>query len=284
VSKLPGGEIKSNLGDLLRCMVLLGNIGNNFLWLTDSKGQRLLQRFIDPARIALIDNSLKSYQFSSHLKIFYLDNYIHNSYLGRFLKGEWNGYIVGSNGTVVPANKKINLIEPYVKCENDGSWQQSLIEGVGFRWEKQDYPLQLKQCAEVFDVGLNWNVHPQWTSKQWSKLSWIALHDKLKTCVSVSWQDGLNNIEKYMDWMSSCKIIVTCDTLGLHLASALRKKVVAIIGSTENREFSYGRIKFIRPPDRECIPCNKPVCTDFTKCLDSISVEKVLESINKIIM
>ena len=62
--------------------------------------------------------------------------------------------------------------ESYAEPKLDQTWQQSLVEGMGFTWKEQDYPTPAIKTPETFDVGLNWNVHPDWTSKLWSKASW----------------------------------------------------------------------------------------------------------------
>ena len=72
---------------------------------------------------------------------------------------------------------------------------------------------------------------------------------------------------------------LTQDTLGLHLASALRKKVVAVVGPTENREFSYGRVVSLKPDPRGCMPCNLPACKVGKECLSEITVECVADTV-----
>lgn len=277
-SKLPNGELKSNFGDLIRSTVLLNCIGDDFIWLTDSRSVGLLKWFVDCDKIVVFKDSLGNLTFSENLNIYNLDNYIANEKLFVQLKGKWHGY-TKKNGVFGPGNELIEYTEPYRKIRNtklEGfSWQQALVEGTGFSWEEQDFPKVKINGKEKFDVGLNWYVHPTWKSKHWPKKSWKKLETILKKSNSVSWQQGLNNFDKYILWLSSCKLIVTCDTLGLHLASALRKKVVAIVGPTENNEYSYGRIFFVRPQRLDCMPCNQPECKRSKNCLDTIPPNEV---------
>ena len=45
----------------------------------------------------------------------------------------------------------------------------------------------------------------------------------------ISWQQGHKNLSKYIDWINSCRLIVTCDSLGQAVAQALGKKVVTFM-------------------------------------------------------
>ena len=282
MSKLPGGELKSNLGDLLRCTVLLECMGSDFLWITDAVGKALLDGFIGPGKIALIEEGLEIFSFSPDLKVFNLDNFASNADFFGSIRGEWKGYVWEGGNEIVPENRLLEAIQPYSGYELECSWQEALVRGMGFEWHQQDYANYVNGVDEVVDVGLNWNVHPEWTSKHWPKSSWEGLYDALKAKGrTVSWQEGLNDLSDYIKWVSSCQVVITSDSLGLHLASALRKKVVAIVGPTENYEYSYGRISFVKPLPRECMPCNQPECHEDSKCLDEVSVNTVLEKIDR---
>ena len=82
-----------------------------------------------------------------------------------------------------------------------------------------------------------------------------------------------------MAWMNSCRVIISVETLGLHLASALKKQIIAMIGPASNSEFTYGRMTHVKPPPRECMPCNIPVCNQDTHCMDDISVETMASKV-----
>ena len=96
---------------------------------------------------------------------------------------------------------------------------------------------------------------------------------------SVSYQQGLDSIDEYIRWVSSCQTIVTCDSFGLHLASALRKNVVGIVGPTNCREFPYNRTRFISPKARECMPCNTERCETLEYCMIEVSPERVRDEV-----
>lgn len=128
------------------------------------------------------------------------------------------------------------------KLTNNKIWQEVLIEMVGCEWQEQPYILGYKPKSEkTFDVGFNYKVgskfpHKAWPTEHWKKLEKMLVADKY----SISWQEGLDNLYDYIDWINSCKTLITNDSLGLHIAYALNKKVVAMFGPTNSKEvFPY---------------------------------------------
>ena len=94
----------------------------------------------------------------------------------------------------------------------------------------------------------------------------------------------LDNLYGYMDWINSSKLIVTPDTLGMHLAIALNKKVLALFGPTPHREvYFYNRGKSIFDTKKDCMPCLKASCEHRTNCMENIPVELVYSEIQKFI-
>ncbi len=276
-SRLADGSFKSNLGDLLRASVLDRCLPRNAMWLTDEAGLRLLGAFVDPARIRVLEELDEPLELAPGAEIYQLDDH---ATAARFIRGEhlvWRGFIPEADGRVVPANDRIAGILSYREPGNgDLSWQQSLVEGLGFEWRRQDYPEPRLQIERGFDVGLNHQVHPEWKTKHWDIACWRALAASLTPMRSVSWQQGMSDIQVYLRWLARCRVVVTTDSLGLHLASALGCHVVAITGPTESREFSYGRVRAVRPGARACAPCHAPTCgAGLSTCLDEISPRSV---------
>jgi heptosyltransferase-2 len=85
---------------------------------------------------------------------------------------------------------------------------------------------------------------------------------------SVDWQQGLNNLYDYIDWINSCKKLVTNDSLGLHIALALGKPVVALFGPTNAKEvYMYNNSKYIQKSNINAIKPEEvlDVFIDITK-------------------
>ena len=282
-SKLVNGSLKSNYGDLIISTVLTNCIGDEFIWFTNKDSKQLLKYFIDEKRIITsldeLSNIKKDFNFN---KIYNIDNYVCNQSLFEKIKGVWKGYI-WDGMDLKPENAIINSRTPYVSMTTKKSLQETLVEGMGFKWEKQDYPLPKLKAEEKFDIGLNYGVQKEWTSKQWSMENWENLAKILEKEFTVSWQQGLNNFDEYINWLNSCKLIISCETLGLHLASALRKKVITLSGPIENKEYPYDRLTLIKPFPKGCMPCDSPTCVTNENCLNEITPELVKKKVLEII-
>jgi heptosyltransferase-2 len=85
-------------------------------------------------------------------------------------------------------------------------------------------------------------------------------------------RDGLVSVQ-------ACDVIVTGDSLGMHMGIALKKMVVAWFGPTCAHEIDlYGRgVKILS--DSACSPCWKRVCHKSTMCYDQVDMQKILHAI-----
>ncbi len=131
----------------------------------------------------------------------------------------------------------------HAKINNMKYWQEAIIEMVGGQWREQPYIIGYRPATEeTFDVGFNCMVGKKWPEKAWLVERWTALDEMLlKDNLSVSWQRGLNNLHEYIDWINSCRILITNDSLGLHIALALNKKVIGLFGPSRSEEiYLYG--------------------------------------------
>jgi heptosyltransferase-2 len=89
-----------------------------------------------------------------------------------------------------------------------------------------------------------------------------------------------NSLLQFAGWISRLDLVVSSDTLGMHLAIALKKPVVALFGPTCPQEIDlYGRGAKIFL-GTECSPCYKPSCPDAI-CMSRITPEQVFAEIDK---
>jgi heptosyltransferase-2 len=174
------------------------------------------------------------------------------------------------------------------KKENKKTSQELLFEMVGAKWNGEDYVLGYQsRKKEIFDVGLNTLVGAKWPIKAWPDSNWDKLEERLcQHMLSVSRQDKQpkvvrEDLKAYMDWLNSCRSIVTNDSLGTHLALALRKRVIGLFGPTPDQEYQlYGRGTILLPdPTPSCRPCFKRSCERGRNCMEDITVERVFEEV-----
>ncbi|MCL9821291.1 glycosyltransferase family 9 protein [Helicobacter sp. 14348-15] len=167
-------------------------------------------------------------------------------------------------------------------------WQKVIVEMVGCEWREQEYSLGYKpKPKEKFQVGLNYQVGSKWPTKAMKKEKWEELAALLeKNRISFSWQQGMNNLYDYMDWIAGCDVLVTHDSLGVHLALAMKKSVIVLFGATSGEEiYYYGRGVSVYPKSLdlsgyECIPCYNPTCNKDIHCMDFIEPNDIIVYIN----
>ncbi|MFC1593804.1 glycosyltransferase family 9 protein [Candidatus Omnitrophota bacterium] len=164
-------------------------------------------------------------------------------------------------------------------------WQKIIIEMIGAQWKEQEYSLGYKpRTKEKFDAGFNFYVGTKWPTKAMSDKKWQELEEVLKKDkLRISWQQGMDNLYDYMNWINSCRTIVTSDSLGLHLALALKKNVIALFGATDDQEiYLYRRGVSIKPKTKyNCLPCYSSTCRQKKHCMDFLDVKQIAKEIKK---
>lgn len=171
--------------------------------------------------------------------------------------------------------------DPDAKRSKEKSWSHILYEMLGHRYEGQPYVLGYKPSAEsIHDIGLNHMIGAKFPLKRWPETHWQQLHADLAPDYKVCWQEGTNDIEDYIEWIASCRLLVTNDSLGLHIAQGLGKPVVALFGPTISSEVDGPDLTRIIPPlSWECIPCVKSYCIQETPCMQHIPPKLVSDAI-----
>lgn len=197
------------------------------------------------------------------------------------LHGTFHGYERGLNFIdYIEEKKKSNKARDY--------WQKVLIEMLGAEWREQDYIIGYKPTTEeVYDVGLNFQVGSKWPTKGLPMEKWQELERMLVSRgYAVSWQQGLKDLYEYMDWINSCRLIISNDSLGVHVALALGKRVIVFFGPTDPMEvYLYGGKGKIICSGQECkyMPCYSPKCITGFDCMKSINLAETVESVKALL-
>lgn len=193
----------------------------------------------------------------------------------------------GQLGTFHAYEKGISIID-YIEGKRGGNsrrdhWQKVLIEMLGIKWRKQEYIIGYRPVSvEKYDIGFNFKAGSKWSNKAMPLEKWKELESRLSGYgFKVSWQEGFDDIYRYMEWINSCSLLLTHDSLGLHIALALKKKVLALFGPTASREvFFYNSGRAIYP-DVECehLPCYKTKCITGLNCMESIQLDAIINEL-----
>lgn len=208
-----------------------------------------------------------------------IDAWVKYGFRFEAVSGVYHGYEQGLDFMSYIENKKLNALK--------GCWQQVLIEMMGVAWKNQPYILGYKpRTTERFDVGFNHEVGSKWPVKRMPLDLWQDLEKRLVARgYSVSWQEGKTNLYEYMDWLNSCRLILSNDSLGLHLSFALNKKCVGLFGPTDPSEIFLYPGSSILVPDVECgkLPCMASRCMTGIHCMQHFSLSAIENGIIKLL-
>lgn len=155
-------------------------------------------------------------------------------------------------------------------------------------------------------IGLNTGAGERWLYKKWTFEGYLELgksllargfrvvllggpeeeerHHRLTRAVPGLLSAGCRHpLRRFAALVAHCDAVVTGDTLALHLAQALRKKVVAIFGPTSPWEAeTYGRTEVV-VPDLPCIGCYLPSCYRRPYCMELVRPDEVSEALERLL-
>ena len=151
-------------------------------------------------------------------------------------------------------------------------------------------------------VGLNTGAGPRWRYKRLSEKKTAALADGISISlnakvllyggvgerrrndriITLALQSVIdtghnNNLAQFVALISLCNVLITSDSLAMHIASALNINVVAFFGPTSYSEVDlFGRGEKIIPK-RDCLVCYKSNCSYVPTCMDNIHVSEIID-------
>ena len=205
--------------------------------------------------------------------------------------------------------------------KNRKTYQEIIYEICEIKYENDDYIFILneknkKKAKEFFSknkippkkcIGLNTGAGTKFETKRWPKEHFLSLIKLLKENLDVNifllggekekeinnwiiknssykiYNTGTNNsLLEFAGFLSLMDLIVSSDSLAMHLAIALKKKVIALFGPTCPQEIElYSRGKKLYA-GVECSPCYKKFCEDL-KCMKKIKPLEVFNEIEKLL-
>ena len=154
-------------------------------------------------------------------------------------------------------------------------------------------------------VGVNTGASPRWSLKKLSVERTVALIDVLlersykvvllggpdekerNNSIAEHFGESIidagtsNSLLEFAAIISACSAIVTSDSMAMHMAIALGKKVVAFFGPTSSAEIEmYGHgAKVV--PDMPCVCCYKGSCDVNPNCMSQVDIGEIMEAIVK---
>jgi heptosyltransferase-2 len=152
-------------------------------------------------------------------------------------------------------------------------------------------------------VGINTGAGKRWPQKSWGIDRTIDLIKRLKKelgAVSLVLggvderernrliaretgmpDAGVHSLRGFAAIVNQCRVILSSDSLALHFAIALGKRLVVFFGPTSAAEIElYGLgQKLLAPVD--CAVCYRKQCEIRPNCMDSLSVDAVFQSVKR---
>jgi heptosyltransferase-2 len=265
VSRVP------SLGDVLRATVLLHAFsGDDVTWITSRAAAPLLN-----------GNRLIAHTL--------LEDDVTDAGLAGFdvlVNLEWaERWTAWARRAAIPSKFGFPWSEASV-LETGTRWQQGLYSLIGKTWSGEEYVVGEIVPSHHSRIGLNWQVGGRWPTKAWPFERWERLATALGADCTVSWQEGFDDLHQYLRWIAGCGLLITADSLGMHLAIAMKKPVLALFGPTPPWEvefFGRGRWLAPAPEDFACAPCRSPRCVNSIHCMDALFVDRVLSAATSMI-
>jgi len=224
------------------------------------------------------------------------------------------GFVL-KKGITSPANKFAEakfLTGVFDDCNqsNTKSYPEELFEIAGEQFNGEKYILdnfasgnyQWKLPKNKIIIGLNTGCGGRWVSRLWPNEFWIRLAKQLKkegyfplflggeqeheknlflSKKSGAIYLGHFPLKQFINLVDQCTLVVTSVTMAMHITIALEKKIVLFNNIFNKHEFELYGLGELLEPDFDC-PCFfTPVCPN--NCMQYLSVEKVLESIHRIV-
>jgi heptosyltransferase-2 len=188
-----------------------------------------------------------------------------------------------------PAAVKEPMLEP---SPAERAAATAFVEGLGVRG-----PL----------IGLNTGAGGRWAYKQWTQENQQAFlrlcadagiavlllggpeevqrhQDLLAFAAVLPVHDGgnFNSFGRFAALIDHCRVVVTGDSLAVHVAAARKKPAVVLFGPTSAAEIElYGRGSKIVPPGLDCLCCYLPRCDKVPHCQALIEPKVVLQAVQQ---
>lgn len=227
------------------------------------------------------------------------------------------GYII-KDGVPFPSDK--NAEHKYltglfddISKKNTKNYLEEIFEVCGFKYSGEKYILSSfgrYSSSWNFDkskkiIGLNTGCGGRWVSRLWADERWIGLAKSLLAknyevvFLGGAQEDEKNkkfaehtggkypghfHLEKFINLVNQCDLVVTGVTMAMHITIGLSKKIVLFNNIFNKNEFELFNLGEIIEPSRECkcfysTDCINP---DY-KCMEYIEVERVLNSIDRLL-
>lgn len=221
----------------------------------------------------------------------------------------WDYYEMGINDSIKKANRKTyqQLINEIARLNAQPEPPLLVLEE-----EELAFAERFKRARGIEEsrplVGINTGGGTRWPLKRWTMSGFSALMEALeeelqaqvlllggpeevafnqaimeKTKANLIDAGCFNSVRQFASLIKLCDLMVTGDSLAMQIAVALGTNSVVLMGPTSASEIDlFGRGKIITPP-LECLGCYNVHCQRTPNCMESITVEEVMEAVKELL-
>ena len=155
-------------------------------------------------------------------------------------------------------------------------------------------------------VGINTGGGTRWPLKRWTTKGFIKLGKRLSRQLgcqvllsggpaeveinkTISAQLGrktfdtgcFNSPRQFASLLNLCDVIVTGDSLALHIGLALHKRMVVLLGPTSATEIDLYNLGRTVTAEMDCLCCYRQACGESPNCMERLSVKTVYRSVEE---
>jgi heptosyltransferase-2 len=293
-------------GDVLRTTGILPALKDKYpdsqvWWLADETSLPILERNPDIRKIITNRNCLKDQKFDLVIN---LEESSDAARLASDIGGEKFGFLYNGGIYPTPTAEKLWRMSIHgpkpendiLKKNNTQTYQELLKEMLDLPGQisRPVFPATEAEKSEKL-IGINFGSGKRWKTKRLpvKKVEEIIKNKKFKFIIfggkdekkdiaflktrypEIMFADALP-INGFSDSIKSCSVLITTDTLALHLALAVGTKVLALFGPTSAAEielFGSGEKLTASMP---CVCCYKKECRAVPFCMDSFDSGKII--------
>lgn len=182
----------------------------------------------------------------------------------------------------------------YFPREEEIAYGRKVVEGGGFSGERV--------------IGLNTGCGPVYAAKAWTVEGFAALAEHIGSRLGLNVlllggsdetdrnreieerakgfarnAGNLHRLRNFAGILAACRLVVTGDTIALHLALAVKTPVVAIFGATCPQEIDLYGLGEKMVSRTDCSPCYQKECIKEQSCMDQLSPQTVFGAVERVL-
>ncbi|MCF8057906.1 MAG: hypothetical protein K9K67_01310 [Bacteriovoracaceae bacterium] len=279
-----------SLGDILSSTPLIDFFKeDNIFWITSPQGLPLLDGIPELEKV-LTEKEAELYSFPKIDLILNLERYAPSLTISKETKVFGFSFLDPNILHTSSGKENFKYVKERLETQGKKSLQDFIFYILGQEFTGETYKLSpnlSEQLPEVsYDIGFNWKVGEKWPTKEVSLEKWNELEKSLiENNYSVSWQEGFNDLKDYVRWIAKNDLLITNDSLGLHICLALGKRNICFFGPTDSQAiWTYGLTEIVTfdvPNNYDCLPCYSNTCQMEKKCTEFLDTSKVMDLIRK---